>query len=51
MKQEQVDILSKVLDLIGEGKITPIETERMLNSMTRLDAGVPTGQQNDKEKK
>lgn len=36
---------NKVIDLLMEGKVTPIELERIINSLTRLEAGVPTGTQ------
>lgn len=38
-----MEILSKLSDLINNDKMSEIEAERLLNAATRLDTGLPTG--------
>ena len=38
-----LELTSKMLDLISDGKLSELEAERLLNATSRLVAGVPTG--------
>ena len=42
-RNSQLEITSKMLDLISDGKLSELEAERLLNATARLVAGVPTG--------
>lgn len=43
MNNNVYTLLSNLIPLISEGKMTELEAERLLNAAARLSSGVPTG--------
>ena len=46
----QLELTSKMLDLISEGKLSELEAERLLNAVSRTVAGVATGRSYNSER-
>lgn len=43
MDTETLHVVSNLISLVSDGKMSELEAERLLNAAARLAAGVPTG--------